>query len=104
MDKDQLKRMLAGLSIAGLISGAGLVVSAPDALGGSSWTGKKSGAVSTEMTDQKAKGEKTEGMSSWTGDKSGAGSAEEEKAPGYDEQGADDAEEGKDSGKSSWNW
>ncbi|MEE8328332.1 MAG: SbtA family thio(seleno)oxazole RiPP natural product precursor [Thermodesulfovibrionia bacterium] len=36
MDKDQLKRMLAGLSIAGLISGAGFFVSAPDALSGSS--------------------------------------------------------------------
>ncbi len=36
MDKKQLKRMLAGLSIAGLLSGAGLVTSVPDAVGGSS--------------------------------------------------------------------
>ncbi|HAK59840.1 MAG TPA: hypothetical protein DCO77_05580 [Nitrospiraceae bacterium] len=36
MKKDRLKSILAGLSIAGLLSGAGLVTTAPRALGGSS--------------------------------------------------------------------
>lgn len=33
MDKQDLKNILAGLSIAGLLAGSGVVASAPDAFG-----------------------------------------------------------------------
>ncbi|MGE5894764.1 MAG: SbtA family thio(seleno)oxazole RiPP natural product precursor [bacterium] len=35
MKKDDLKKILAGLSITGLLSGAGITASAPHAFGGS---------------------------------------------------------------------
>jgi len=36
MEKSDLKKILAGLSIAGLLTGAGITASAPDAFGASS--------------------------------------------------------------------
>ena len=96
MDKDSLKRLLAGLSIAGLLSGAGLVAP-PAAFGASSWTGDKKPPGQSGETEDKAGTvgtEKPAGESSWTGSKEGTGSADEEKKD-------TDKKESK-GGKSSW--
>ena len=66
MDKKDLKKLLAGLSIAGLIGGAGLSMGGCAA---TAWSGEKqSGAGGTETT-QEAPAQQPAGGSGWGGSK-----------------------------------
>ena len=66
MEKKDLKKLLAGLSIASLIAGAGLSVTGCASTG---WSAEKSGAGSTEMekssTAKEAPAKKPAGGSGW---------------------------------------
>ena len=67
MDKKEMKKLLAGLSIASLIAGAGLSVTGC----ATAWSGEKqTGAGSTEMeqssTDKEAPAKKPAGGSGWS--------------------------------------
>ena len=69
MDKKELKKLLAGLSILSLIAGAGLSVTGC----ASAWTGDKAGAGGTEMeessTEKEAPAQNPAGGSGWSGSK-----------------------------------
>ena len=85
MDKKELKKMLAGVGIAGLLSGAGGAATSASAASPSGWSASKVGAGSAEV---KAVIEKTvepevlkkkAGDSGWSAAKKGAVSADEVK-------------------------
>ena len=62
MDKKQLKKIVARLGLAGLLAGAGLVGPTTNGWGGSSCascSGRKHGAGSTTVEEQKAQGAQT---------------------------------------------
>ena len=67
MDKKELKKLLAGLSVASLIAGAGLSVTGC----ATAWSGEEPGAGSTEMekstTVKEAPANKPAGASGWSG-------------------------------------
>ena len=67
MEKKELRKFLAGLSIASLIAGAGLSAAG---CASTAWSGEKSGAGSIEMekslTTKEAPAEKPAGGSGWS--------------------------------------
>jgi len=91
MDTKDLKKLLAGVGIAGLLTG--LPLTSGTAIGGSGWGAKDDSAVSAEKV------EKDTGGSGWSADKKGAVSTEEEKE--HAEEKAKE-EKGKKAGDSGW--
>lgn len=81
MDTQELKKILATLSIAGLLT-AGIPFTAGCASNTEgSCTGDKKGAQTEEVTEEKAPAEETPAPSSLSGDESGPGSTEPDEVP-----------------------
>jgi len=97
MDKKELKKLLAGIGIAGLISGGGVAATSGSAFGGSGWGAKDDSAVGTVK-------EVKSGGSGWSGHTDSAVGAEEEKENQAEEM-HEDAEKKmpeKKAGSSGW--
>lgn len=90
MDQKDLKKLLAGLSLTGLLTSAGLGICPPTAHGGSGWSGKDTSAGSAEIEEKK-------GGSGWSGKDEGAVGTDEEKEE-------KEAKKEKEKGGSAWAW
>ena len=93
MDIKDLKKLLAGVGIASLLTGLPLTSGTAIGGSGSGWSAKDDSAVSAEKV------EKDTGGSGWSADKKGAVSTEEEKE--HAEEKAEE-EKAKKAGGSGW--